>query len=54
LPVREMNTPVYDPQKAGNSLTKNPWRPEPNKRKQPDQGVQYRLFQKRSAYAGKS
>jgi adenine-specific DNA-methyltransferase len=25
LPTRPMNTPVYDPKKAGNQLTKNPW-----------------------------
>ncbi|MGH8620007.1 MAG: DNA-methyltransferase [Burkholderiales bacterium] len=54
LPVREMNTPVYDPQKAGNSLTKNPWRQAPIEREQSDHGVQYRLLQERRPYAGKA
>jgi len=53
LPVREMNTPVYDPRKAGNSLTKSPWLPAQAEREQFDEGVQYRLLEKRRAYAGK-
>lgn len=54
LPVREMNTPVYDPQNAGNSLTRNPWRPAPVEREQPGRGVQYRLLEERRTYSAKS
>jgi adenine-specific DNA-methyltransferase len=54
LPVREMNTPVYDPQKAGNSLTKSPWLPEEVERDRVGQSVQYRLLQERRTYAAKS
>lgn len=54
LPVREMNTPVYDPQKSGNSLTKNPWLPEQVERERVGQSVQYRLLQERRVYASKS
>ncbi len=53
LPVRPMNTPVYDPNKAGNSLTRNPWNapyPLPDPVNQPKQ---YRLLQERMAYAGR-
>ena len=53
LPVREMNTPVYDPRKAGNSLTKSPWQPKEIERDRVS-GVQYRLLQERRTYAGKS
>lgn len=54
LPVREMNTPVYDPKAAGNSLTKNPWHAKLSRDEQPDEGVQYRLLEERRIYAGKS
>lgn len=53
LPVRPMNTPVYDPNKAGNSLTRRPWDapyPLPDPVNQPKQ---YRLLQERMAYAGR-
>ena len=51
LPVREMNTPVYDPKQAGNRLTKNPWKPEPIALKTSDHGLQYRLLDERRVYA---
>ena len=53
LPVRPMNTPVYDPNKAGNSLTRSPWDapyPPPDPVNQPKQ---YRLLQERAAYVAK-
>lgn len=54
LPVREMNTPVYDPQNAGSSLTKNPWRPEPTDSNRLDKDIQFRLLQKQRRYGDKS
>jgi adenine-specific DNA-methyltransferase len=48
LPTRPMNTPVYDPAKAGRSLTTNSWSvPYPAANQSPDQ---YRLLQERPAY----
>lgn len=53
LPVREMNTPVYDPRHAGNSLTKNPWLPRAIEGGRNGEMVQDRLLQDRSIYAVK-
>lgn len=53
LPVRPMNTPVYDPVKAGSKLTVNPWQdPETTSSRnvKPRQAV---LMQQRPAYADK-
>jgi len=52
LPVRPMNTPVYDPAKAGRSLTNNPWRrPYPATSVSKASSEQYRLLQERATYA---
>ena len=53
LPVREMNTPVYDPKKAGNSLTVNPWQPLAIKGGRNGEIVQDRLLQDRKLYVVK-
>ena len=53
LPVRPMNTPVYDPQKAGNSLTKNPWQPVLTAPGHVNSDGQYRLLQERKEYVVK-
>ena len=50
LRVREMNTPVYDPQKAGNSLTINPWQPLSIEGGRNGDSIQNRLFQDRKLY----
>ena len=54
LPVREMQTPVYDPRNAGGSLTKSPWQPKIIEGGDEPRGTQYRLLQARRAYGGKS
>ena len=51
LRVREMNTPVYDPQKAGNSLTVNPWQPLSIDGGRNGDFIQNRLLQDRKLYA---
>ena len=53
LPVRPMNTPVYDPQKAGNSLTKNPWQSVLTAPGHVNPDGQYRLLQERKEYVVK-
>ena len=53
LPVRDRHTPVYDPQKAGNSLTTNPWR-SPDAQPRPAAGQQHRLLENRKVYTVES
>lgn len=50
LPVRAMNTPVYDPNKAGNSLTRNPWMNPQQAPATLNEQTQYRLLQDRAHY----
>lgn len=50
LPVRPMNTPVYDPNKAGSSLTRNPWTAPFVALETATSPKQYRLLQERTAY----
>ena len=54
LPVREMNTPVYDPRDAGVNLTKSPWQPRVIEGAGEPRGTQYRLLQEQRAYRNKS
>lgn len=51
LPVRERNTPVYDPNKAGNGLTKSPWLPAQHEHY--DSYTQYRLLESGATYVDK-
>lgn len=52
LPVREMHTPVYDPSKAGTSLTRNPWK---STEQTPGDSTQFqpRLLENREPYKAK-
>ncbi len=55
LPVRPMNTPVYDPADAGKSLTTNPWAalqtaPRPNHYDHTTVSTQYALLQDQASY----
>lgn len=48
LPVRPMNTPVYDPEKAGSNLTRRPWDSgKVDKDYSKDTPVQFRLVKER-------
>lgn len=53
LPVRKMNTPVYDPHKAGNSLTTNPWQSLSINGGRNLDNIQNRLLQDRKLYSVK-
>jgi adenine-specific DNA-methyltransferase len=53
LPIRERNTPVYNPIDAGSGLTKNPWQPQPQEYLARESFAQYQLLENGADYSTK-